>query len=187
MVGKINESLFNAHEGALEKQERCPECDSALVIKSSKRGPFKACTNYPDCRHIESLHQYQQQIIKELGLPCPKCSGELVLRQGRYGMFIGCSCYPTCQHIEKREQKSPQENEAITCPKCQNAKLNEKISRFGKVFYGCDNYPKCKFVVNQKPITGICEVCGFSLLLEKKESNNSKIKICADKACQHKQ
>lgn len=115
MAGKIDESLFSAHEHALNEQERCPQCGSALVIKHSKRGPFKACSAYPSCDFVESLHHNDGHIVKELGLPCPECGNELVLRQGRFGMFIGCSSYPECQHIEKRDQEPDTDTIDIAC------------------------------------------------------------------------
>ncbi|WP_154124606.1 DNA topoisomerase family protein [Grimontia hollisae] len=186
MAGKIDDSLFSAHEHALENEERCPKCGSVLVIKHSKRGPFKACTAYPGCDFVESLHHNDGHIVKELGIPCPECGNELVLRQGRYGMFIGCSAYPDCQHIEKRDQEPESETLDITCPACCKGKLHEKKSRFGKAFYACDAYPKCKFAVNLKPIKGNCEVCGYPLLLEKKRASGV-VEVCADKRCQHKQ
>jgi DNA topoisomerase-1 len=31
----------------------CPKCESALVKRTSKFGPFIGCSNYPKCRHIE--------------------------------------------------------------------------------------------------------------------------------------
>ena len=31
-----------------------------------------------------------------------------------------------------------------TCPKC-GGKLVERTSKYGK-FYGCSNYPKCKYI-----------------------------------------
>ncbi|WP_407331764.1 type I DNA topoisomerase [Enterovibrio sp. 27052020O] len=187
MAGKIDESLFSAHEHALEQEERCPQCGSVLVIRHSKRGPFKACSAYPECNFIESLNHNDGHVVKALGLPCPECGNELVLRQGRFGMFIGCSAYPTCQHIEKRDQ-APEEDNGIkvACPECNSGALHEKKSRFGKAFYACDGYPKCKFAVNLKPIKGMCETCGYPLLLEKKLAAGT-FNVCASKKCQQKQ
>ena len=47
----------------------------------------------------------------------------------------------------------------------------EKKTRKGKIFYGCQNYPKCKFASWDKPVPGKCPECG-SYLVEK----NGKIK-----------
>ena len=187
MTSKIDQSLFSAHEHALE-HEPCPKCGSDLILKNSKRGPFLGCSNYPECEYIKPLHQNDGHVVKELGIPCPECSNELVLRQGRYGMFIGCSNYPECHHIEKLDQQEPKEESApeCGCPECGKGHLIERKNRFGKVFYACDNYPKCKFAVNQPPVQGKCEKCGFGLLIEKKLASGTKLQ-CADRKCHHTQ
>ncbi|WP_019274029.1 type I DNA topoisomerase [Vibrio coralliilyticus] len=191
MSGKIDHQLFSAHEHALE-HKACPKCQSEqregeLQLRHGKHGPFLGCNQYPTCDFIQPLHQNDGHIIKELGLPCPECSNELVLRQGRYGMFIGCSHYPHCDHIESLEQPSEQEVQAEhACPECGKGHLVERKNRFGKVFFACDNYPKCKFAVNQPPVKGKCEKCGFPLLVEKKLASGMKHQ-CADRKCHHTQ
>ncbi len=65
-------------------------------------------------------------------------------------MFVGCSNYPACHHIESINQPEPekQSQEHHACPECGKGHLVERKTRFGKTFYACDNYPKCKFAVN---------------------------------------
>ena len=48
------------------------------------------------------------------------------------------------------------------------AKIVEKKSKKGKVFYGCNNYPKCKEAYWDKPTGELCPSCG-SMLIEKKD------------------
>lgn len=192
MSNKINHQLFSAHEHALEHQA-CPKCqenqrEGELQLRHGKHGPFLGCNQYPECDYIKPLHQNDGHIVKELGVACPECGNELVLRQGRYGMFIGCSHYPQCHHIESLEQ--PKEEQAApqthTCPECLKGQLVERKTRFGKLFYACDNYPKCKFAVNQPPVAGRCEKCGFPLLIEKKLASGIK-RQCANRKCHHTQ
>ncbi len=200
MSNKIDQQLFSAHEHALE-HEACPKCGTEhqgeLQLRHGKRGPFLGCHRYPDCDYIKPLHQNDGHIIKELGVACPECgetssdenaSGQLVLRQGRFGMFIGCSRFPECHHIES--PTAPPQNESheqqLVCPECHSGHLVERQSRFGKSFYACDAYPKCKFSINLPPIEGKCEHCGFPLLVEKRLASGSKIQ-CADRKCQHTQ
>ena len=52
-----------------------------------------------------------------------------------------------------------------------SGKIVEKPTRKGKVFYGCNNYPKCKFALWDKPTGEVCPECG-KVLVEK----NSKVK-----------
>ncbi|MDE1309669.1 DNA topoisomerase family protein [Vibrio aestuarianus] len=186
MSRKIDQQLFSAHEHALQR-EPCPQCGGELQIRHGKHGPFLGCTQYPACGYIRSLHQNDGHIIKELGVPCPECGHELVLRQGRYGMFIGCSDYPNCHHIQSLD--TPEEDishQKLLCPECLKGHLVERKTRHGKTFNACDNYPKCKFAVNQPPVAGKCEKCGFGLLVEKKLASGVKHQ-CADRKCAHTQ
>jgi DNA topoisomerase-1 len=43
------------------------------------------------------------------------------------------------------------------CPRCEGDLL-ERRSRRG-VFYGCSNYPNCKFLVNRRPLPEPCPEC----------------------------
>ncbi|MBF9001084.1 MULTISPECIES: DNA topoisomerase family protein [Vibrio] len=183
MSSKIDQQLFSSTGKASE--EPCPKCGKPLVIRHGKHGPFLGCSDYPTCDYIKTSHNNDGHIVKELGVPCPECGHELVLRQGRYGMFIGCSNYPDCHHIESID--GPDEEPVasdIVCPECGKGHLIERKNRFGKMFYACDQYPKCKFAVNQPPVAGVCEKCGFPLLVEKKTAQGVKYQ-CADRKCGH--
>lgn len=188
MSSKIDSELFSKHEHALE-HEACPQCGCGeLQLRHGKHGAFLGCNQYPSCDYIRPLHQNDGHVVKELGVPCPECQNELVLRQGRYGMFIGCSSYPECHHIESLEQpkQEPEERPLVGCPECGKGHLVERKSRYGKAFFACDSYPKCKFAVNQPPVIGKCEVCNYPLLIEKKLATGIKIQ-CADRKCHHTQ
>lgn len=93
---------------------------------------------------------------------CPKCGGVLKECNGKYGKFLGCSNYPNCKFVRKID-----ENQNVTvnvnimedkkvnsiniesnnkCPQC-GGDLTLKNGKYGK-FYGCSNYPKCKYTKN---------------------------------------
>jgi putative DNA topoisomerase len=187
LSGKIDHSLFQAHEHALE-HEPCPQCGAELAMRHGKHGPFLGCTRYPECDYIKPLHHNDGHIVKQLGVACPECGRELVLRQGRYGMFIGCSGYPECQHIESQTPPPSDDDEKplIACPECGRGHLVERKSRYGKTFYACDNYPKCRFAVNHPPVAGRCQACGYPLLVEKSLASGTRYQ-CACRKCQHTQ
>ncbi len=187
MSKKIDQTLFSAHEQALNSQSACPKCGGRLEMRYGKRGAFLGCENYPSCDYLQSLQQNDGHIIKHLGVACPECGHELVLRQGKYGMFIGCSDYPNCHHIESTDNSNDEEKDhtrELICPECGKGHLVERKSRFGKQFWACDQYPKCKFAVNFLPLQGKCEKCGYPLLLEKKVAAGNK-QVCADRKCGH--
>ncbi|WP_337012479.1 DNA topoisomerase family protein [Pantoea sp. AS142] len=165
----------------VRKQDPCPACGAALVIRSGKHGPFLGCANYPACDYIRPLKgQADGHVVKVLdGHACPECGADKVLRQGRFGMFIGCSLYPECGYTETIDK--PDET-SLACPQCREGRLIQRRSRYGKTFHSCDRYPACQFVVNLTPVTGICPYCQYPLLVEKKTAQGIK-RFCASKGC----
>ncbi len=103
----------------------------------------------------------------QTGELCPECGSPLVIRKGKYGEFTACSNYPNCKYIKKEESKVV---EIMDCPWC-DGKIVERKTKKGKIFYGCNHYPTCKFASWDKPVSGSCPNCG-SYLVEK----NQKIK-----------
>lgn len=101
---------------------------------------------------------------KETGETCPNCGSALVVRKGKFGEFVACSNYPECKYIKKEEKVK---TVICKCPKC-DGDIVEKKTRRGKIFYGCDKYPKCDVALWDKPTGDICPECG-SLLVEKKD------------------
>ena len=66
----------------------------------------------------------------------------------------------------------------MKCPNCDGM-IVEKKTKKGKVFYGCNNFPKCKIAFWDKPTLKKCPKCN-SILLEK----NDKL-ICS--SCDYKE
>ncbi|MEG3767990.1 DNA topoisomerase family protein [Alteromonas sp. 14N.309.X.WAT.G.H12] len=166
-MSKIDHSLFSAHEHALEHTfGDCPECGSHLHIRNSKSGPFIGCSAYPKCTFSKPLHDQQTTTLKEIaGALCPECGHTLAIKKGRYGMFIGCTDFPQCHYIEPIKK---QEDTHFLCPQCKTGHIIERTNKYGKRFYACNHYPKCKYVVNSPPVAGTCPDCGWTLLIAKK-------------------
>ncbi len=180
--------LFIQHEHALEKAyEVCPDCGSELVMKNGKSGSFFGCANYPNCQYTRALIEHKYIEDQELvGSECPLCKHTLAVKQGRYGMFIGCTNYPECHHIEETKH---QDDVGIACPKCKKnsmaGELYEKTNRFGKTFYSCDQYPKCKYIINYPPIKETCPQCHWPILV-KRQMAGGEVIICPIKKCNYK-
>ncbi len=112
----------------------------------------------------EAFDKMEKKEAEQTGENCPECGHPLVIRKGRYGAFTACSNFPECKYI-----KSEPKEEIIICdcPNCEG-KIVEKKSRRGKVFYGCNNYPKCKTAYWDKPTGEKCPECK-GMLTEKKD------------------
>ena len=78
----------------------------------------------------------------------------------------------TTEKPVKEEKQAPKKEtkEIVKCPEC-GGMIIEKKSKRGKVFYGCNNYPKCQVATWDMPTGELCPECGH-LLTEK----NNKIK-----------
>ena len=115
----------------------------------------------------KAFGEMEKKAPEETGENCPECGSPLVIRKGKYGEFVACSNYPTCKYIKKEEKEVIK---VATCPNC-GGNLVERKTKKGKIFYGCDNFPKCKTAFWDKPIDEKCPNCG-KILLE----TNDKVK-----------
>lgn len=135
----------------LDGEDKCPECGAPLEVHEGRYGLFIACQRYPECKTTRKIARSAK--AEPTDEVCDKCGGQMVIREGRFGKFMACSNYPKCKNtynLDKEGHKvatAPKEPPVKTdqiCPKCGGHLLLRK-SRAGDEFYGCENYPKCKF------------------------------------------
>lgn len=98
----------------------CPQCNHPLQLRAGRYGKFIGCSNYPNCKYIESL-----QKPADTGVECPEChQGSILKRKSRMGkIFYSCSRYPDCKYAIWNEPV----NQA--CPKCAWPLLTIKITK----------------------------------------------------------
>ncbi len=109
-----------SHDADLVVGRQCPDCGGDLKIKHGRYGKFIGCSNYPKCKHIESLNK-----PLDTGVECPECKqGKIVKRQSRKGrIFFSCSRYPDCKYAIWNEPI------AQACPKCAWPILTIKVTK----------------------------------------------------------
>jgi DNA topoisomerase-1 len=85
-------------------EEKCPECNSNLVVKLGRYGRFLSCGNFPDCKYMKPL-------LQEAGMSCPDCKeGKVLMRKTKKGKtFYGCSRYPDCKWASWNKPVSTQQ------------------------------------------------------------------------------
>ncbi len=105
-------------------------------------------------------------------IPCEKCGRMMVVKVGRFGKFLACPGYPECKNTKPFVVHTN-----AKCPVC-GGKVIEKKSKKGYTFYGCDNYPECKFMTWDKPTDDICPNCGKSLFKRK-----GGLLVCLNEGC----
>jgi DNA topoisomerase-1 len=163
----------------------CKLCEGKLMIKWGRMGEFLACENFPDCKHTQNFTKDENGVIipvdqaaeEESGEICEKCGKPLLYKHGRFGKFLACSGYPECKHI--RAQST-----GVACPEegC-SGELVQKISKRGKVFYGCNNYPKCTYALWDKPVAEKCPLCNSPFLVITQKKNTAPRLRCPNKSC----
>ena len=106
---------------------------------------------------------------------CEKCGRNMVVKRGRYGKFLACPGYPECKNT-----KAILDELDVPCPEC-GGNIIRRRSKKGRLFYGCSNFPNCKFVSWNEPIKEKCPQCN-GVLVKKK---NKKVTIieCINKDC----
>ena len=113
----------------------------------------------------------------ETDVVCEKCGRKMVEKSGRFGKFLACPGYPEC----KNTKPMPEDEIKQPCPKC-GSPLLKKISKKGKKFYGCSNYPKCDFASPGIPTGEICAECGGYII-----SGIRGRKYCMNSECASRQ
>ncbi len=83
---------------------------------------------------------------------CPKCGKGLIVKIGKFGKFLACAGFPECKHTESLDQMVD-----FKCPDDGGDVLLRK-TRKGRTFYGCKNYPTCKYASWTKPKNSVDKV-----------------------------
>lgn len=146
--------------------KKCPKCGQGLIIKFGRFGKFYACSGFPECKHTEPLKtEEDKEMEKQVkGEKCEKCGNPMVVKHGRFGPFLACSGYPDCKNIKNIEKKT-----GTKCPECKKGDIIERRSKRGKIFFACNQYPKCKFALWNKPTGEKCPDCQNLIVFGKEE------------------
>ena len=144
--------------------------------RAKKAIPAGVWTKCDKCEEII----YNKELEENFKI-CPKCGAPIIERMGRFGRFYACSKFPECKYTESIENKANGLN--IKCPKCKKGDIVARKSKRGKIFYGCNSYPKCDFALWDKPVNEFCPKCD-SILIEKGPKGHPKIK-CSNKECDY--
>ena len=154
----------------------CEDCGRNMVIKWGRNGRFLACPGYPECKNTKPLEEQGRIETDEV---CDQCSSPMVVKTGRYGRFLACSGYPDCKNVKPYFL-------GIQCPEDDcGGQLVEKQSRKGKIFFGCNNYPSCKFASWDRPVDRKCSHCDAALLYEKSSRSSASTLYCRVCNTQH--
>lgn len=135
-------------------------------------------------RPFEQRLRVADQEIKKVELApeestetCPLCGKVLVYKHGRFGRFLACPGFPDCRYTKNISREI-----GVSCP-VDGGQLVERRSKKGRIFYGCNNYPRCRFAVWDKPLPEKCPLCGS--LMVQSSSRKNPVKRCSQKECSY--
>jgi DNA topoisomerase-1 len=166
----------------------CEKCGEPMVIKTTKKGQFLACTGFPKCRNAKSFKfdkDGKVEIVVEVVVygkdPCPKCGKKMIFKSGMYGDYYACEDYPKICKTTRPVTLD------IDCPTCGEGKIAKRKGKKGRDFYSCSRYPDCKFISSYKPINESCPECDSNYLIEKYSYKTKKTTVeCPKKECKYK-
>ncbi|MDP2741725.1 MAG: type I DNA topoisomerase, partial [bacterium] len=150
-------------------------------IADGKDTWVKTCREFynPFAKNLKE--KYENVVKKDLSEKtdkiCPKCGSPLIERLGRFGRFYACSKFPECKYTQSVE--TDKNILGIKCPKCEEGEITSRRTKKGKIFYGCNMFPKCDFALWDKPINEFCSSCKSILI----ETKNKQIR-CSNKECE---
>lgn len=144
----------DVQEESNETNVMCPKChDGYFVRKQASKGRnrgnyFYGCSNYPTCKNIVN-----DEPTNEL---CPECNN-IMLKDKDGNLYCSVNC------SEPKDDYIP-----ITCPKCKKGHIVKRQASRGRnkgnTFYACDNYPRCKNILEGKPTDELCPECNSNLV-----------------------
>ena len=101
---------------------------------------------------------------------CELCSAPMIIKMGRFGRFMACTKFPECKYTKSLVEKKV----IMPCPKCEKGQVVAKRTKRGKIFWGCDTYPKCDFASWDEPVKDACPTCKGLMTISKKK----KVPVC---------
>lgn len=147
----------------LEVGIKCPVCLRGHIIQKANKGKFfYACDNFPKCKTIFPYKPIE-------GAFCEYCGS--VMLDSPDGVI--------CSDRNCIGLKGDKEN-GIICPNCKEGHLEKKTAtkgkNKGKLFWACNNFPKCKTTFSDEPINETCGICGSQKVMKNGNVSCSNIK-----------
>jgi DNA topoisomerase-1 len=196
-LADAGENMLSVKGVGLPTDLTCPLCNTKpLRIKMGKNGHFLACSGYPECTYSSDYERNEKGVIAPVAPVqseptdklCDLCGKPMVIKRGRYGDFLACTGYPECKHTQSLNNGPNAKPTGVACPEAGcDGQIVEKSSKRGKVFYGCNRYPKCSFASWDRPVAVTCPACGHAYMVEKTTKRDGTLHVCPNRDCRHRQ
>lgn len=178
-IQTVDNAKNNMEKINIESDVVCPKCGKVMLVKNSRFGTqFLGCSGYPECKTMMPLSGQEPAEPEKSDEKCEKCNSEMVIKLGPYGKYLQCT------NDECKNRKRIVITTGVKCPKegC-GGEIVERKSRFGKIFYGCNKYPDCDFVLWKPPTGENCPKCKSPLV--KNVLKRGTFIQCSKKECDY--
>ncbi|MBR1943307.1 type I DNA topoisomerase [bacterium] len=176
----VADAKQNMERISIESDIVCPNCGKKMVVRTSRFGSqFLGCSGYPECKTMMPLNSKPEDVAEPevCEEKCEKCGSDMIFKVGPYGKYMEC----TNQDCKNRKRIIV--TTGVKCPKCGEGEIVQRKSKYGKIFYGCNKYPDCDFVLWNEPTGDVCPECGS--LLVKKVLKKGTFVECSSKTCKY--
>ncbi len=196
-LADAGENMLSVKGVGMPTDLTCPLCNTKpLRIKMGKNGHFLACSGYPECTYSSDYERDEKGVIAPVAPVqseptdklCDLCGKPMVIKRGRYGDFLACTGYPECKHTQSLNNGPNAKPTGVACPEAGcDGQIVEKSSKRGKIFYGCNRYPKCSFASWDRPVAVTCPACEHAYMVEKTTKRDGTLHVCPNRDCRHRQ
>lgn len=155
-------------------EERLDQVEEGLIPWQTVVQEFYSPFSEMLAKADKEIERVQVQ-AEPAGETCELCGRPMVVRRGRFGPFVACSGYPECKNTHPLRKRT-----GVHCPEC-GGEIVQRRSKKGRVFYGCEKYPSCRFVTWYEPVAKACPRCGKFLV--RRRRGKQTILACVDEQC----
>ena len=176
-IGEVVNSIMKESFPTIVDEHFTANMESLLDSVAEGTVPWKTVVAnfYPD---LEKAVQAAEEELEKITIEdevtdeiCEVCGRNMVIKYGPHGKFLACPGFPDCRNTKPYYEKI-----GVACPKC-GKDVVMKMTKKGRRYYGCIDYPECDFMSWGRPVDKKCPRCG-GYMVEK----GNKL-ACADEHC----
>lgn len=176
-IGEVVNSIMKESFPTIVDEHFTANMESLLDSVAEGTVPWKnvVANFYPD---LEKAVQAAEEELEKITIEdevtdeiCEVCGRNMVIKYGPHGKFLACPGFPDCRNTKPYYEKI-----GVACPKC-GKDVVIKMTKKGRRYYGCIDYPECDFMSWGRPVDKKCPRCG-GYMVEK----GNKL-ACADEHC----
>ena len=176
-IGEVVNSIMKESFPTIVDEHFTANMESLLDGVAEGKIPWKTVVAnfYPD---LEKAVQAAEEELEKITIEdevtdeiCEVCGRNMVIKYGPYGKFLACPGFPECRNTKPYYEKI-----GVACPKC-GKDVVIKMTKKGRRYYGCIDYPECDFMSWGRPVDKKCPRCGVYMV----EKGNKL--ACADEHC----